>query len=53
MTQLPPPKAGPGGRKLWRTSEGPHVAEIGEGMIDLEVFACPTCRKVELRVPVK
>ena len=28
-------------------------AELGEGMIDFEIFACPRCRKVELRVPVK
>ena len=28
-------------------------AELGEGMIDFEILACPTCRKVELRVPVK
>jgi hypothetical protein len=26
-------------------------AEIGEGMLDMELFACPTCRRVELRVP--
>ena len=29
-----------------------QLAELGEGLIDFEVFACPTCRKVELRVPV-
>lgn len=28
-------------------------AELGEGMLDLEIFACPRCRKVELRVPVE
>jgi len=37
-----------GGRKLifgeW--------AELGEGMLRLEVRACPTCRQVDLRVPV-
>jgi hypothetical protein len=26
-------------------------AELGEGMMDFEVFACPNCRKIELRVP--
>jgi len=29
-----------------------QLAELDEGTLDLEVFACPTCRKVELRVPV-
>jgi hypothetical protein len=29
------------------------LAELGEGMLDLEIFACPDCRKVELRVPAK
>ena len=28
-------------------------ANLGEAMIDFEIFACPHCRKVELRVPVK
>jgi len=27
-------------------------AELGEQMLPLEVFACTSCRKVELRVPV-
>jgi len=31
---------------------GGALADLGEGMLDLEVFACPRCRKVELRVPV-
>jgi hypothetical protein len=35
----------------WKMIFG-ELAELGEGMLDLEVFACPTCRKVELRVPV-
>jgi hypothetical protein len=35
-----------------RLLAGP-LAELGESMIDFEIFACPTCRKVELRVPVK
>ena len=26
-------------------------AEVGEEMLTLEVLACPSCRKVELRVP--
>jgi hypothetical protein len=26
-------------------------AEVGEGMLKLEVFACGSCGKVELRVP--
>jgi hypothetical protein len=26
-------------------------AELGEGMLKLEVFACPACRRVEMRVP--
>ena len=30
-----------------------QLADIGEGMLDLEVFACAACRKVELRVPAK
>ena len=29
-----------------------ELAELGEGMIEFEVFGCPGCRKVELRVPV-
>ena len=34
----------------WKLLFG-ELAELGEGMLDLEVFACPNCRKVELRVP--
>ena len=26
-------------------------AELGEELIPLEAWACPTCRRVELRVP--
>jgi hypothetical protein len=26
-------------------------AELGEGILDLEILACPSCRRVELRVP--
>jgi hypothetical protein len=26
-------------------------AEVGEDMLSLEVLACPSCMKVELRVP--
>ncbi len=26
-------------------------AELGENMLDLEVWACQNCRRVELRVP--
>jgi hypothetical protein len=36
----------------WKLFFG-ELAELGEGMLDLEVFACPYCRKVELRVPQK
>jgi hypothetical protein len=36
----------------WKMLFG-EFAELGEGMIDFEIFACPNCRKVELRVPVK
>ena len=36
----------------WKLLFG-ELAELGEGMLDLEVFACPYCRKVELRVPVE
>jgi hypothetical protein len=35
----------------WKMLFG-ELAELGEDMIELEVFACPSCRKVELRVPV-
>lgn len=28
-------------------------AELGEQMMPLEVWACPCCRRVELRVPVQ
>ena len=26
-------------------------AELGEGLLSLDVLACPSCRKVEIRVP--
>jgi hypothetical protein len=35
----------------WKMIFG-ELAELGEGMIDFEIFACPACRKVELRAPV-
>ncbi|HEX7492029.1 MAG TPA: hypothetical protein VF337_10040 [Candidatus Limnocylindrales bacterium] len=28
-----------------------NLADLGEGTLDFEVFACPNCRKVEFRVP--
>ena len=28
-------------------------AEVGEDMLTLDVYACPRCRKVELRVPAR
>lgn len=28
-------------------------AELGEELLELEVLACPRCRKVEMRVPAK
>lgn len=34
----------------WKLLFG-ELAELGEGMFKLEVFACPNCRKIELRVP--
>jgi hypothetical protein len=36
----------------WQMIFGP-LASIGEDTIDFEVYACPDCRKVELRVPVR
>ena len=33
----------------WKLLFG-ELAEVGEGMIDLEVFVCATCRHVELRL---
>lgn len=36
----------------WKLLFG-ELAELGEGMMEFEVFACPNCRKVELRVPVQ
>jgi hypothetical protein len=36
----------------WKLLFG-ELAELGEDMLELEVFACPTCRKVELRAPVR
>ena len=41
-----------GTRGAWKMIFG-EWAELGEGLIDLEVFGCPNCRKVELRAPVK
>ena len=35
----------------WKLIFG-EFAELGEAKIDFEIFACPACRKVELRVPV-
>jgi hypothetical protein len=26
-------------------------AELGEGLLSLDVFACTSCRKVEIRIP--
>jgi hypothetical protein len=34
----------------WKLMFG-ELAELGEGMLEMEVFCCPRCRKVELRVP--
>ncbi len=34
----------------WKLVFG-ELAELGEGMIDLEVFACRGCGHVELRIP--
>ena len=34
----------------WKLLVG-EWAELGEGMLKLEVFACSSCGKVELRVP--
>lgn len=34
----------------WKLLFG-ELAELGEGKIQLEVLACESCRKVELRVP--
>lgn len=28
-------------------------AEIGEGILDMELLACRACRRVELRVPMR
>ena len=36
----------------WKMLFG-EMAEIGEGMLDLEVLACQRCRTVELRVPTR
>jgi hypothetical protein len=36
----------------WKMIFG-ELAELGEGTMDFEVFACPSCRKVEMRVPVE
>lgn len=34
----------------WKLLFG-ELAELGEGMMNLEILACERCRKVELRVP--
>ena len=34
----------------WRMLMG-DWAEMGEGILDLEILACQNCRRVELRVP--
>jgi hypothetical protein len=34
----------------WKLLFG-ELAELGEGMLKLEVRACPSCGQVELRVP--
>ena len=34
----------------WKLLFG-EFAEVGEGMIDLEIYACRTCRHVEFRLP--
>jgi hypothetical protein len=34
----------------WKLLFG-EIAELGEDMIPLEVFACGNCRRVELRLP--
>ncbi len=34
----------------WKLLFG-ELAELGEEMLALEVFACQTCRRVDLRVP--
>jgi len=34
----------------WRMLMG-QWAELGEGILDLEILACRNCRRVELRVP--
>ncbi len=34
----------------WKLLFG-ELAELGEGMLDMAIFACPICRKVELRIP--
>lgn len=34
----------------WKLLFG-ELAELGEGMVELEVFACRTCGHVELRLP--
>jgi hypothetical protein len=34
----------------WKLVFG-EMAELGEGLLSLDVLACPQCRKVEMRVP--
>ena len=30
-----------------------QMAELSQGLLPLEVLACQSCRKVEMRVPIK
>ena len=34
----------------WKLVFG-ELAELGEGMMRLELWACPTCRRLELKLP--
>lgn len=36
----------------WKLIFG-NWAELGEEMIPLEIWACPSCRKVEFRIPAQ
>ncbi len=35
----------------WKLLPFGGLGELSEDLLDFEVFACPRCRKVELRVP--